>query len=541
MSRKKRENSSKTNNITGKVLSPETLLVNLYTSLTDKKLYSPSVFFFATFITCMLCYFRHMIYGLGCPDSLAEGVYYYRNANYSTSQARWMLRYINEFFGKNVVIPPVTVFLYCLMIGTSAFIICRITKVRNRLYQVILTAMMVSFPVILHHFAFMYMALAYSFSFLCVTIGTAFIRMKKIPGVLFGIVCYLMMMGSYQSYIGAISALALILFIYDLLSDEKIKNPIINFILCAFSGITACLINIPFSNWMMKIHYVGADGRVSGFSISDIFSNLGFSLKYSYIWFFSYFNNDVLSRNRFYALVLSITFILSILTAYELVRKKEILKAFLFIMSVILLPLAMNILLVIMPGNGMRDILRYQYVLIFALLIILQEYLGKYVICRLLKYPAIISVMFLFTGNIISANCTEMMYKLCYDHYEQQFTMAMSRIYDLEGYRENETRIIIGGAPSCEIIDLNNPKIFRYAEKDGGPVFWWNTYGMTVCREHYFKAFLGVNPGYVPDNEYLAIVRSRQFKDMPVWPEEGSVQMIEGFAVIKFVAEPPES
>ena len=53
-----------------------------------------------TIITSVLCYFYEMIYGLGCPDTLNEGVHYYRNADYSTSQARWMLRFINEAAGK---------------------------------------------------------------------------------------------------------------------------------------------------------------------------------------------------------------------------------------------------------------------------------------------------------------------------------------------------------------------------------------------------------------------------------------------------------
>ena len=92
--------------------------------------------------TCFICYFYEMIHGLGCPDTLAEGIRTYRNADFSTSQARWMLRFINEFFGKNVIIPTVTVVSYCLMIGISAFIICKMMKINKASYIVLITATM---------------------------------------------------------------------------------------------------------------------------------------------------------------------------------------------------------------------------------------------------------------------------------------------------------------------------------------------------------------------------------------------------------------
>ncbi len=521
------------------VPAPEEALNKLKLSAFGAKENSPLPVFITTLVNSFLCYFYHMLYGLGCPDTLCEGVLYYRNSDYSTSQARWMIRYINELFGKNMIIPAINVLAYCFMIGISAYLICRMANIKKPLHQVLLTTMMVSFPVILHHFAFMYMALAFSFSFMAVTIGCALARTRKVIGVILGTASFLMMMGAYQAYIGAISGLAIILLIYDALNDKKVKNGLINFALTAASGIAACLINIPFSSWMMKIHGVGADGRVSAFSVEDIFANLGFSLKYSYVWFFSYFNNEVLSRNRLYGVLLIVVIIFFALSMIRLIKEKKIVNAVIFCISFLLIPIAMNSLLVAMPTNGMRDILRYQYALVFALLFILGNYVKESKIAALAKYPAYLAMLFLFIGNVITANCTEFMYKVCYDHTEQQMLLAMERVYELDGFKDNETRIVIGGAPSYEVISAANPKLFRYAEKDGGPVFWWSAYGMTSCREHYFKDFLGINAGYVTEQEYLNIVNSSQYAEMSVWPEEGSVEMIEGFAVIKFAVEPP--
>ena len=185
------------------------------------------------------------------------------------------------------------------MIGIATYIIIRMIHLKSRISAVFLTALMVSFPIILHHFAFLYMALAYSFSFLAVVLGIYFIRKRKIYGYIIGTLCFLMMLGAYQAYIGAVSALAVVMLIYDALYEKDIKKNLITFGLTAACGLAACLINQPFSRLMMKIYHTGMDGRVSDFSVKSIFEFLGFSLTYSYRWFFSW--QESMSMQEFFS------------------------------------------------------------------------------------------------------------------------------------------------------------------------------------------------------------------------------------------------
>ena len=101
-----------------------------------------------TVITCFFCYFYEMITGYGCPDTLSEGVFYYRNADFATSLARWFVKYLNLLVGRNVVIPVIIIPLYCLGVGYSVFLICKMFNIRSALSQVLLTAVSVSFPVV---------------------------------------------------------------------------------------------------------------------------------------------------------------------------------------------------------------------------------------------------------------------------------------------------------------------------------------------------------------------------------------------------------
>ena len=504
----------------------------------DKSLFNTVMI--TTVICSVLCYFYEMVYGLGCPDTLCEGVHYYRNANYSTSQARWMLRFINELAGKNVIIPIVTVLGYCLMIGISAFIILRMIHLKKKIPAVLITATMVSFPIILHHFAFLYMALAYSFSFLLVVLGVFFIRKRKIYGYILGTLCFLFMLGSYQAYIGAVSAFAIIMLIYDALYEKSMKKYLSDFGFTALCGMVACLINQPFSRLMMMIFRTGTDARVSDFSVKSIFTNIGFSLTYSYKWFFSYFSDSaVLARKYLYLGLLVVTVVLAVLAVIKKFKEKSTAGAITFIIGILLLPLGMNLLLVLMPTNGMCDILRYQYVLIFVLLFMLLEYTGEQVISHICYYASVLFIIGLLWGYVISANSTAMMYKLSYDHAIQQAMLMMEEIEDMDGYEKNVTHIIMGGSFPYDTVKERYPKIFRFAEQEGGPVFWDNVYGMTNCRYHFFQDFLGVDAGWISDGEYLAAVQSEEYAKMPCWPEDGSIQMIDGSVVIKLWEGPP--
>ena len=492
-----------------------------------------------TIVMSFVCYFYEMIYGLGCPDLLCEGLRYYRNADLATSQARWMIRYINKFAGMNVVIPALTVSLYCVMIGISAMIICRMMKINNALYVTLLTAVMVSFPVISHHFAYLYMALEYSFSFLVATLGVLLARKRKIVMFILAVLCFLMMMGSYQSYVGAAAALAVIMLIYDSANEEKISICFANFGFTALAGALGAVLNMPISRFMIRKYNTPTESRLGDFSFDSIMTNIGFSLKYSYVWFFSYFNDDVLARNIIYTVIISILIILSLILIIGKIKNRKFAHGIMLLFALLVLPLAMNLILILIPSGGVRTLMRYQYVLIFAILFFYHSYFGKKIFNNLLTYVSVAATALVLFGNVISANCTTFMYKYCYDYAEKQALLMLEEIYEIDGYETDKTPIVLGGAFSYSPVQTRYPQIFMYAEKEGGPVFWGNIYGMISCRYHFFMDYMGVNAEYFTNDEYLAVVKSEEYYEMPVWPEKGSVKMIGDKVVVRIWEDAP--
>ena len=490
-------------------------------------------------VSTIICYFYEMLYGLGCPDTLCEGLRYYRNADYATSQARWMIRYINTLAAKSIVIPALTVSLYCLMIGICALIICRMMKIEKVLYVVLLTALMIGFPVVSHHFSYLYMALAYSFAFLMTVVGVAVLRTRKIYLFPISVICFLMMMGSYQSYISAVSALAVIMFIYDIVKEEKLSKAFSNLGFSALAGVLAAALDLPVSKLMMKIYHTPTEGRVNEFSFELIRTNIKFSIEYGTRWFFMFFKNDVLSQNILYLAIFACILILTVVIFVLKIKNKKYAHAFMLLIATLVLPLSMNFILILLPTNGIRNIMRYQYVLIFALLFFYHSYIGNKLFNNLLAYVSVAAAGLLLCAYAIIANCTTFMYKYSYDYAEQQALFMLEEIYDLDEYVPDETPIVMGGAFSYTPVKDRYPMIFRYAAQEGGPIFWLDANGMIVCRYHFFKDFMGVEARYFTVPEYEEAVRSDEYKEMPCWPANGSIKMIGDKAVIKLWEEAP--
>lgn len=54
----------------------------------------------------------------------------------------------------------------------------------------------------------------------------------------------------------------------------------------------------------------------------------------------------------------------------------------------------------------------------------------------------------------------------------------------------------------------------------------WN--GICNCRRMYLIDHYGIEAGYFSQDGYIGVIRSWEFEDMPIWPQEGAVKMIDG-------------
>ncbi|MCR5249666.1 MAG: glucosyltransferase domain-containing protein [Lachnospiraceae bacterium] len=504
-------------------------------------------------LCCFFCYFYLMINGHAGPDATSEGVHFYRNADWATQCGRWMIRYLNELFGKNAIIPFIIVIAYCAMIALSAMLLCEMLPIRKRSAQVLLSAALVSFPVISVQFGYLYMALSYSFSFLTVTAGYYLLRMRKLPAFFGAVLCFLLMLGSFQAYIGALAAMGLLFFLSDLLREKELKKALSDLGAAVGAAAIACVLNFAVMEVMLRIYKLGAADRVESFSVAAIFENLSFSLKYSYVWFFTpFWDADVLFRRKLYLLFFALILIAAggclwvLIAGLKETKKRplqDLIRPVLFVPAFLLLPLAMNVCVVLFPTNGIYAVMQYHYALIFPLFFVLSEYCSEKLSFRpfgkALGFGGSGALFVLICTWTLSANATWILNGLIYDHCLQQATLMIGQVYELDDYHYRETPVVLGGAIDYSDLRGIYAMLFRYAKMGAGPIFWENPYGMTQGRYHFFREYMGFDARWISQDEYLAVVNSEEYRLMPVWPEKGSVAMINGYAVIKNSEEPP--
>ncbi|MCR5459774.1 MAG: glucosyltransferase domain-containing protein [Acetatifactor sp.] len=484
-------------------------------------------------ITCVFCYFYEMIEGYGCPDAVAEGVYYYVGQKNAYSLARWLIPFLNKVLGSNVVIPFIIILVYCVLIAVAIYLLCREFRITSPSQQILLAGLSISFPVVIRQYAYLYMATSYAFSFLASVLAVLCFRKNTLWGYVKGTVCVVLMLGAYQSNVASVATLALIFLASDVCQGKKPKEIAKWFAATVLCGGLASVINLGIANVMAGLADVPAAEKVSSFSIKEIVKFLYFTIPWSARWFFAYFKSEVFARNAVYLVLFLVLLAETLCMAWVLFREKKWIRAIALILCVAAEPFLMNLCVILFPHNGIIDYMRYHYVLFFVQIVAWHGFLRGKLAGNLVRWIVSLCILYLVSTYVISANSTAFLYRLEYESCHDQAVQMLSEIHHLEGYDPEETKIVLGSAILYQDTSAAFGPLLRYAVMDGGPIFWNDLHGMTTCRYWYFLDYLGVNPKWIDSTEYLHVISTEEYAEMPAWPKEGSVRMIDGYAVIK--------
>lgn len=484
-------------------------------------------------ITAFLSYFMLMVNGYAGPDAINEGVYLYRSFDYAISLGRWFIAYVYKHVVGNAIVPFLIVMMYAILVGLSAYILFRMMNVKSTISHILVSAIFVSFPVVTLQFGYLYMAAFYAYSFFCVVAGTQLIRTKKLWGFIAAAVLFVTMLGSYQSYIGGIAALAVLMLIVDIVDGKKTKTAFLDFGLVALVGALSCAINLLVVNLTIAKEGIEKADRVTGFSFADIFENFGFSFKYSFIWFFTSFEDKLFSRDMFYLVTFICLIVVLILFVIRLIKEKKILEGVILLISVYLIPHCMNLVQYLFPHNGISGIMKYHYVMMFVLLVALIERCDFKLPKCITQWCAYVCMFLLINTFILSANIAGLVYKTVYTENYTEASAMINRVYELPGYVRDETKVVLVNPIDWTTSYKEFGLLLSETSIGAGPVFWNGFLGLNNDRRGYFLNYLGVETGFITQDELDGILFSDEYDAMPIWPAEGSVKMINGYAVIK--------
>lgn len=487
--------------------------------------------FLITFFVCFASYNAFICGGFVSPDGLLEGLHEYINRDWAINGCgRWALALTNMFH-VNLVFSWLTI-LECILINwLSAHIINKILDIKNKYLYCISCVMFSIIPPIIVLYTYTNVALGFCLSILFSVMFVYFaLKEKKYNFVISGF-CLGFAMGFYQAQLGIAVGLIVLCLIKKLINDDKdINRYIIKTLISIIIGVLVYCIGLYVC---LKIFNLEPTARVASFSISDIFINFPSRFIETYKAFFGIFIDAKFKRNIIYFLLLIIIIVELLFLGIDMIKEKRNIHLLVVILLFLLFPVFINIVGIIFPKSDITILMQVpEYLVLFVIIYLtdnLECSINKVLTCIFVLCLCILSWSF-----VLSANATYDSYKMSYNVYKEQFRISLEKAYELEGFEENSTKIVVIGRPNDKVL-RDNIGTYKYAENLYENLLYWNDPHLDpITTYQYLLNEFGIDGGVMEYEEYINFVNKDECINMPSYPNSGYVEMVDGCAVIKF-------
>ena len=462
---------------------------------------------------------------------------------------RWGLgvfgRLAGILFGSMHISTPAVNGIVCVLsIALMVYIICRRLEIDNKLLIISLSGVMVCFPAVTALFGFMYTVPYYFIgSVLGVWGAYIFYSRKNLSSILICIVFMTISVSLYQANI-PINLMVLLLFMIDEVfrQDMSWKEYIIlgvkNGIICAGYMIGYLIFNKVF----LSIKDMGLSSY-KGVDTFGVTSPLGYLMRV--VQAYKRFLNPAdyiiegkgisanmfpLSIKYYHLILILITMVMMSVLLYSLGEiKRSIMAGVLVCIS----PLFAYFIYFMVGEPEVHGLMTYGEAFMFIIPVFVADRLlknDKLGMCRSIKYMSIgvtalmivIGTMFARYANVCYLKASVMQSEaVCY------FNTLITRIQSTDGYTADTPVIYINDRKKNEESFTGN-KMFD-------PIYLPPYQGDSIINRFSWEETMELWCGFSPvraesDDE----VSSEEIEKMPVYPDDGSVKMVNGVVVVKF-------
>lgn len=488
---------------------------------------------------CIILYSMIIVCNLvNRQDGMWNGPYY-PAGNWELSIGRWAIRYLDCFqFGIHV--NPITTIVTLLLFVLGTEIMIGILGVAVGSWKDYLISMLfLGNMVICISLSYLYTSAIYGLAFLigmlCVK---CIIDSEKKKYLLFvGAVCLALVMGLYQSYLGCI-VLTVVTYLIVMSKGDYELREIGRFVLRGLGigvmGLCLYEVILYLNLYFFKVSISSYNGG-DQISLSVIVSHLLPSMKRAYVGFFKYLTGKSYSWNVYSDKVQEIIFV--IILIYYIVFGgttlfKSIIHRSLWMLFVLLLPLAANITFILAPQSAFLEQQTAPMALMVSMAVVLLLKISRKK-AQFLQDMAIAALsVFLLFGTAYQTLIDQ---EAMREGTISSETMAQNIFQSLveRGCYSPDKRYAIIGTPG------NNPMFFvtpiynkaNWYARIGGP--WWESALDSRSWGGIYHYRLGINILTCYADEYEELLKSDEVKNMPIYPSEGFIQEINGIIVIR--------
>lgn len=459
------------------------------------------------------------------------------------TSGRWMLGLLDIgvrflFGSEQYSVPLFNGMVSFLIIAVSGCLITNLLEIKRDSSIIITSGIMVMFPVVVGIFGFMFTAPFYLMGLLLSTWGSFLIckNYSRLWRMAAGSLLVGCAIGIYQAWLPF--ALSIMLLYFFKITVEEVQDEWKKFLKRVIYYGFSCVLIMAFYLGFMQLSLWILGQQLTDYKGINNFDYPGVRgyierIILAYKEFFSpTTDQDFLRYNMYpqgmavgYRVVVLLILIFSIYLVINLLSKskRQGIQCALLLAGV---PLAVNFIFVMVIRWFIYDLMMYSQIILFVFLIWLLEYVDfkKNIVYKV----SLIVLIYVCVFYCRYANVCYLKAEMMQSQATSYFTTLITRIKSLDGYTD---KLPVAFINSSQKTDANWPEIKEFEEIVIEPYTWecvindnsWTT---------YMKFYCGYEPEIIEDTEVLE--QNEEVAAMPLYPNEGSVKLINGVIVVKF-------
>lgn len=522
----------------------DTVVMNAYNNTPQKY----RVTFFATIILGLCAHLYQFTNKLFNYDELGHTP---KGFGSGISLGRWGLELLGDvtdkFFG-TYSLPFLNGLLTLFMIAISACFIVSALDIKDYVFCALIGGICAVFPTITCTYFFMYTAPYYGMALLLSTLsGYLVIRKRGIISYLCAILALTFATGIYQAYYPVAVCLVMInmavLAYYDEWNAKDIIKRGLFYVSFLLLGLVLYLLINQLAVRFSGVHLSEYQniGQMSSITISDI----GKGIIRCYSSYFSMMltrdvyqlNPTIFTKISFLLLNMSV-FVITILNLMN--RQKDRINRFMFTATIAVFPVGVFLIYLMAPNSYVYSLMLYPCLFVFLLPITLCNHMMSQnsvgggttattsMIRQLITWTSALFTTICIFIYVWFANGNYQALQYTNYHDLAYYTVMMSQVKGLDGFHQEMPVVFVG----TEIRDITNQAGSLVDERFNLSGKVQSNIG-TYANGNIIGQYLGFTPATLPWEEIERLSETKEIKEMPCYPEDGSIKIVNENIIVK--------
>lgn len=462
---------------------------------------------------------------------------YHQPGMWELSIGRWVLP-AAEQINSRYSLPWITGVWCMFWLSLSCVIITRMFKITNNAIIMIYSISFVSFPSLTATFAYLFTADIYMMGIFFSILSVYLAQKQNFVFLLIGSIILALSMGIYQAYLVVAMVLCVSMLMFYILLEKTDKRSLIKlFLRYIFMGSVGVVLYFVILEFFLNYYQINLSSY-RGINETGSFSSILLSLKSipsTWKYFIDFlFTSSIWNWGEFFNflyIILTALFVIGVLALSICSRSKFTISCTIFFFAII--PLIFSAMKLLAPSTSISPLMLTSYALFIpiSLIFIYYSYIkfsfGKGINCLGVLVALLLSYRFILLDNISYLNLEL--------QYEKTYGLLTRIAYHIEQIPEissNNKLIVIGNIPS-----ENYPSTVQNEKNElqGLELLQMDTvlYEDSRSFNSFFRDYLGITFEESSDEDKKIVMETKEFKNMPIYPQSGSVAIIDNYIVVK--------